>query len=552
MKSLGRSGVLTGHIERSGQRAVDLVQSGPSDQVLSAASSDRSTESNESRPARPGSAWVAAGLAFLLCWCTIIGLDLALRHHDFRADFAGINGLLVGCAGIVAALLGTLIIAQCRLTQDRGCDFAMGVGFLLYGSVVLFMGDRYPPGGHTTPVILACVPPAALLLVLILIGRGTIANAVASDGGSRRFGPLVLIALGVGALAMFTVVLYLVRPVAGALAEASSSVPGASGGAVAQLALAAWWLAVVILLIRRRAYGARRPRQFAVAIAALGLIQARVAVAISPAPQSIWVLGSHLFQLIGFAVALPMMAIEFDRRVISQHRQLFNSLVAAGTDSARCRAHESIDAAYAHDLRSALFLLDGAARTLVDRLDDLSSNDRTEFGRLIGSGVERLSTLVCELAAEVNECELHNVVRSVVKAEKNSGVACSFDLPTGIRCAARPADVAGILHTLIRTVWTDSRPATVAVTGKHEGGRIALTIGPAGLSGQPADRRSGWLHPSAGQAAAKDAVELQVAARLLNEQGGTISTATDDQGRTSFEITLSGAQPALRLLEGAR
>jgi nitrogen-specific signal transduction histidine kinase len=264
------------------------------------------------------------------------------------------------------------------------------------------------------------------------------------------------------------------------------------------------------------------------------------------------VLGSHLFQLIGFAVALPMMAIEFDRRVISQHRQLFNSRVAAGTDSARCRAHESIDAAYAHDLRSALFLLDGAARTLVDRLDDLSSSDRTEFGRLIGSGVERLSTLVCELAAEVNECELHNVVRSVVKAEKNSGLTCSFDLPKGIRCAARPADVAGILHTLIRTVWTESGPATVSLTGRHQGQRIALTIAPTGLGGQPADRRPGWLHPSVGQAPAKDAVELQIAARLLNEQGGAISTATDDHGLTSFEITLPAAQPALRLLEGVQ
>jgi hypothetical protein len=479
-------------------------------------------------------------------------LDLALRHHDFHADFAGINGLLVGCAGIVAALLGTLIIAQCRLAQDRGCDFAMGVGFLLYGSVVLFMGDRYPLGGRTTPVILACVPPAALLLVFFLIGRGTIANTDASGAGSRRLGLPVLIALAVAALGVFTVVLYLVRPVAGALAEASSSVPGAAGGAVAQLALAGWWLVVVILLIRRPAYGARRPRQFAVAIAALGLLQARVAVAIGTAPQSIWVLGSHLFQLIGFAVALPMMAIEFDRRVISQHRQLFNSLVAAGTDSARCRAHESIDAAYAHDLRSALFLLDGAARTLVDRLDDLSSTDRTEFGRLIGSGVERLSTLVCELAAEVNECELHNVVRSVVKAEKNSGVACSFDLPTEMRCAARPADVAGILHTLISTVWTDSRPATVFVTGAQVGGGIVLTIGRAGPGGQPANRRPGWLHPSASQAPAKDAVELQVAARLLNEQGGAISTATDDRGLTSFEITLPAVQPGLRLLEGAR
>ena len=120
MKPLGRSRLLTDHIERSGQRAVDLVQSGPSDQVLNAASSNHSAASKESRPGRPGSAWIAAGLAFLLCWGTIIGLDLALRHHELRVDFAGINGLLVGCAGILAALLGTLIIALCLGPGDTG------------------------------------------------------------------------------------------------------------------------------------------------------------------------------------------------------------------------------------------------------------------------------------------------------------------------------------------------------------------------------------------------------------------------------------------------
>jgi hypothetical protein len=479
-------------------------------------------------------------------------VELALRHHELHVDFARINGLLVGCAAIVAALLGTLIIAQCRLAEDGGRDCGMGVGILLYGTVVLFVGDRYPLAGQTTSVILACVPPAALLLVLFLIGRSTVVQSAGTGTGSRRFGLPVVIALGMVALATLTVLMYLVRPMAGGLAVAASSLTGAAGGAAAQLVLAGLWFLVVILLIRRPADGARRPRQFAVAVAALGLFQARVAVAVSPAPQSIWVLGSHLFQLVGFGVALLMMAVECDRRVISQHRQLFNSRIEAGTDSARCRAHESIDASYAHDLRSALFLLDGAARTLVDRLDDLSSTDRTEFGRLVGSGVGRLSALVGELADEANECELHNVVRSVVKAEKSSGVASSFDLRPGIRCAGRPADVAGILHTLIRTVRTNSRPATVCVSGHYEGERIVLTIGPAGVSEQPGGRYPGWLHPSLGHGPVGDAVELQVAARLLNEQGGTISTATDDDGQMSFEITLPAAQPALRLLDGVQ
>jgi hypothetical protein len=101
-------------------------------------------------------------------------------------------------------------------------------------------------------------------------------------------------------------------------------------------------------------------------------------------------------------------------------------------------------------------------------------------------------------------------------------------------------------------VWTNARPATVSVSGGGDGERIALTIGPAGVSQQAAGRGPGWLHPSLAHRAAGDAVELQVAARLLNEQGGTLSTSADNDGRMCFEITLPVAQPARRLLEGVR
>jgi hypothetical protein len=349
------------------------------------------------------------------------------------------------------------------------------------------------------------------------------------------------------------VVLEFLPSIARALAETSLPSPATAGGAIAQLMLAAAWFVIALLLLRRRPSGrARPPRQFAVAIAALGLAQAHLAVALSLRAPSLWVLGSHLFQLIGFAVALPMMALEFEQRVIGERRQLFNSLVAAKTDSARHWAHESIDAAYDHELRSTLLLLDGSVRMLVDRFHNLSDAGRASFGRLIGSSVERLGVLLNEHAEEGKEFELRDVVHSVVYTERSSGVVSTFDLPSGVRCSGRSADVAGVLHTLIRSTWARCQPAAVHITGWGEAESIVLSIGPVDIIDTPVPGFPPRLDRSGSQEPLGDVVDLRVAGQLLSDQRGTIWTSTDATGRISFEVRLPATQADLLELEGAR
>jgi hypothetical protein len=353
-------------------------------------------------------------------------------------------------------------------------------------------------------------------------------------------------------LAASIATLVLLPSIADALAETALPSPATAAGAVAQLLLAGAWLGIFLLLLRRLpSRRACRPSQFAVAIAALGLVQAHVASALSLASPGLWVLGSHLFQLIGFAVALPMMALEFEQRVKGEHRQLFDSLIAAKTDSARHWAHQSIDAAYDHELRSTLLLVDGSVRMLVDRFDDLSDVDRASFGRLIGGGVERLGLLLHERTDDGNEFELRDVVHSVVCAERIAGVVSTFDLPQGVRCSGRSADVAGVLHTLIRSTWARSQPAAVHLKGRCESETIVLSIGPAEVTDGPVSGLRPRLDPPVGHDVFGDTVDLEVAGQLLDEHGGTISTATDASGRISFEVRLAATPVERRELEGA-
>jgi hypothetical protein len=498
-----------------------------------------------SRLVRPRSAWVTAGVAFLLSWLTLIGLDVLFRAHQARPDFSGFNPLLVSLAGVAATLLGVLMMAQCRVARGPRPEFWMGLGIVLYGSVVLFAGELYPLGRHTAPVLLGCLPLAALLLVFGLVAGG---SSRESDPTMRaRRSKLPLLALGISILAAMIAVLVVLPEIAEDLAETALPSPASAGGAVAQLLLAAAWFGTFLLLLRRRPSNPTcRPRQFAVAIAVLGLAQAHLAIALSPGSPGLWVLGSHLFQLIGFAVALPMMALDFEQRVNGEHRQLFNSLIAAKTDSARQWAHQSIDAAYDHELRSTLLLVDGSVRMLVDRFDDLSDADRASFGRLIGSGVERLGVLLHERSDDGNEFELRDVVHSVVCAERTSGVVSTFEIAPGLRCSGRSADVAGVLHTLIRSTWARCQPAPVHLQGRCESETITLSIGP----GHAADATvSGFPRRLDSSEAFGDTVDLQVAGQLLDDHGGTISTATDASGRILFEVRLPAAQ-AERELEG--
>src|SRR4051812_23656772 len=154
----------------------------------------------ESRLVRPGSASVAAGVAFFLCWSTLVGLDVVFREHQVHTDLSGVNPLLVCFAGAAATLLGTLIMVQCRVAQSRRRDFGTGLGIALYGTVVLFGGELYPLGRHTTPVLLGCLPPATLLLVFCLTARGTL-GATDPRTAPGRLGSLVRAALGIAVVA---------------------------------------------------------------------------------------------------------------------------------------------------------------------------------------------------------------------------------------------------------------------------------------------------------------------------------------------------------------
>jgi hypothetical protein len=197
-----------------------------------------------------------------------------------------------------------------------------------------------------------------------------------------------------------------------------------------------------------------------------------------------------------------------------------------------------IEATHGHDIRSALFAIDGAARTLADQFGKLADADRIALGRMVGAGVDRLGLLVDVRMEEIQEFGIDTVVQSVVRTERKAGMAVSSAVPAGLRAVGRATDLAVVLHTLIRSPRVRFDGAPVILRGECRDGAVVLLVEPAGLTADSLIESPDRMEPELGPDSGADALDLYVAARLMGEQGGDVWTATHAGGRVSFGVRL--------------
>src|SRR5205823_3791634 len=108
---------------------------------------------------------------------------------------------------------------------------------------------------------------------------------------------------------------------------------------------------------------------------------------------------------------------EFHRGVRRQRAERRDSLLTASVTRARHEASRTVQAAHRHDVRSMLFVIDGAARTLADTSGTLGDADREMFGRMVGEGIDRLTALMEVRPDEIGPFAADAVARAVVNAE---------------------------------------------------------------------------------------------------------------------------------------
>jgi hypothetical protein len=269
---------------------------------------------------------------------------------------------------------------------------------------------------------------------------------------------------------------------------------------------------------------------------ALGLGQGVAARLLSSGDTDLWGVGAWVFVLIGVAVPLAWVGGQFQRGVRRQRVEQDATLTASWIARARHQAHQTVQSVHRHDVRSMLFLIDGAARTLAD--DTLSAEQRASFAEMLADGVERLRALVDVRSEEIEPFAVDGVARAVVHAERKAGRPVKADLPTPLTAVGRAADVAAVLRTLV-SVTARKSSGEVQLRGGVDGGAVILWVEPAAADELPlftGNWEEIWAETfKPTRNADEESVDLYVAARLLAEQGADVWSTT---GRARFAVRL--------------
>jgi hypothetical protein len=301
-------------------------------------------------------------------------------------------------------------------------------------------------------------------------------------------------------------------------------------------------LVLVTLSVAQVEMSGRWPRPRVAVVAGLGAVQAIVAARTgSGAAGDVWLLGADVFVLIGFAIPLVWVGGDFHRGVRRQRVERRDSLVASWIDRARRQANQTFESVHRHDVRSMLFVIDGAARAMTDPTRPLADEQRDAFGGMLREGVSRLRSLVDVRSEETSVFPVGVTVEAVRHAERKAGLAVTSELPADLSAVGRATDVAAVLRTLIGFVAGRS-PAGVQVRGALDGTAVVVRLEPAGaepLALQTESWDEVWAEAFSASANTDDSsLELYVAVRLLAEQGADLwSTVGGDR----FAVRLPAA-----------
>ena len=462
---------------------------------------------------QPGRPLALAAAMFAATWAAIAIIAVSVRGR-IAPDLTGMTELVTGLTAALALFLGTLDIVQWRLTRRTSHPW-VGAAMILYGGVFLYGGQLFPIGS-SSPAVLGYIAPASLLL--LFGGMGLALTGRLHDQGLASTASWIRMGVSLAAL---TAALQFTPSLAKALALTAVSRPFISGAAAAQWTLTGLWLALAAIFIYVALRRTRRPADTAVAIVVLGLAQSRLALAIAPNPDAAQVLGSHVLQLVAFAVALAVIGSEFGRQVSTQQTQLLDSIVVIGADRARREARRTLQSAHAHDVRSALFAVDGAAQTLALSYDTLSPADRATLTGMLSTGVARLRGLVDARIEDIEPFSVDAVVHSVARAKHRAGVEVNVEVAPGLQAVGRVADLAAALQSLIDALSPSAGGAPLVLRGWPEDGFAHISVaGPDRLS------------PSA------TSVAVYVARRLIEEQGGSLQIEAGGSGQSEFVARL--------------
>jgi hypothetical protein len=468
-------------------------------------------------------------------WAVIAVLDWLLHHQHRQVAFGSFTDLLGATAAAAAIIVGVVGLVLFLLGADRGTLWASWA-VLLLGALTLGFARTAPlatSGSRSS--VLAFVGPATIPVVLWMMAR-PLWPAPRPDAVGR--GRAVL--RGAAAIGALTALLELSPHAARVLGGTTGASPRL-GEMLGQAAMAVVWLSLAAAYCLQRTANGRQMPNLAFAVLGLGMAQSRIALVLSHSRQDVWLTGNEMLRLVGLFMALMVVVARLQERLTEDRSALVDSLIGIGVAERQRRARRIMQDALTHDVRSALFALDGAAQTLAAHYERLSGKDRADLTRMLTAGVGHLRDVVDRQLEAVQTFDLAEVIAPVLREERREMLPVRSDVGPGFSVTGRPADTVAVVQAVLaltRRGAPDVRSLRVAAA--RYGSCVELTVAPEDEAQAEGLRTVPLYHPIEPATPSEATFEMYVCARLMLEQGGELLHAVAS-GRHAYALRLPEA-----------
>lgn len=494
----------------------------PSPAVLRASAAE-STGTDLSRP------FVVGAIIILLATASVA---LLARRAEIDAGQVVTIRTVAG-TGTVLGAFGVFVLSRATWRQigDRAALWA-GCGALLIGVAAAsrpeligaLLGEWSPDEQWLTAVSAAGLAVAPLLFgagLIVRLGRLPV-SAASLTGGAMA------------ALAAMAVLFRAAPDLGTALSVAQLTRGEGLGGVFGGIVVAGAWLGLAVGytvrgLGRRWLYTWAGLMLFALTLSALA--------AGAAGPTNAWAVGTVLLESSGVLLAMVGSHFELTRAYENQAMELIDSTLEAETAEVRARVRAGAVRAQRHDLVNAIMAIDGAANILEREFDRLSSDDREMLAGVVGSGTARLRRLLAQDATGVAPVSMADTA-ALIADDPAWSTQLKLDVTPDLLAVGSVGETAEAVRQLIDYASRRSHSGLVTLRGDRDGRWVVLRVEDDGPT-MPRELRRTLTDPDARREPGReDDMSVQVAARLMREQGGDLWIEPRPGGGTSFGICL--------------
>jgi signal transduction histidine kinase len=265
---------------------------------------------------------------------------------------------------------------------------------------------------------------------------------------------------------------------------------------------------------------------------ALAAILVNVHFVSYPDPHELRSLAAVAGDLIG-AVMLCSVAMALLRLSIGDSSQAVDEL---NDRMQEVEAAVRADRERLHEITGTVAGIASASR-LIHHGADISASRKSHLQRMLSSEIGRLERLMGERPTEVARVDLDGVIWPLVVAHRARGHRVRWEA-NGLMAAGRADDVAEVVNILLNNAAAHAPGATATIDVRRVEERVEIAVSDSGPGVPRAVSAHIFEWGARGPSSTGQGIGLNVAQRLMTEQGGYLRVVNRPRGGSTFIVGL--------------